>query len=75
MISIDILISILDATGFVKIWHVTSSQCLSTVKEPRQTLCATYTYDGSLFATGGSDMEINVYDCSTKQKAHTCEAR
>ncbi|RDD37816.1 putative WD repeat-containing protein [Trichoplax sp. H2] len=62
------------ASGFVKVWHVTSSQCLSSVKEPRQVLCASYTYDGSLYATAGSDMEIYVYDCSTKQKAHTCEA-
>ncbi|XP_033126780.1 uncharacterized WD repeat-containing protein alr3466-like [Anneissia japonica] len=61
------------ASGFVKLWHMSTGQCLHTMHEVRQTLTAAYNKDASLYVTGGSDCKLNVYDATTGQKFKTCE--
>ncbi|XP_065831159.1 POC1 centriolar protein homolog A-like [Oscarella lobularis] len=56
--------------GFVCHWHVTSSKCLNTIREDRQTLGAASSPDGLHFSTVGSDTYVNVYNETTHQQVH-----
>ncbi|KAI8923733.1 quinon protein alcohol dehydrogenase-like superfamily [Entophlyctis helioformis] len=54
------------ADGSIRHWHYTSGQLLSTVSEgDNQINTVAYSNDGSLFVTGGSDMNARVYDGET----------
>ncbi|XP_071943918.1 WD repeat-containing protein 89 homolog [Antedon mediterranea] len=61
------------ASGMVKLWHMSTGQCLHTSHEARQTLTAAYNQDATLYVTGGSDTKLNVYDTTTGQICKTCE--
>ena len=52
----------IDSSGQVCHWHVSTKQCLSTVKEERHTLAVRFAPDYLTFATTGSDAKIIVYD-------------
>mmetsp|Transcript_32986 Transcript_32986/g.32682 ORF Transcript_32986/g.32682 Transcript_32986/m.32682 type:complete len:238 (+) Transcript_32986:271-984(+) len=47
-------------------WHATSGKTLNTIKLDCQTLSLDYDYEGKRFAVGCSDMNIRIYDESTK---------
>ena len=64
-----------DASGHVRHWHVSTSQCLSTIKEERQTLAAAFAPDGLSFATAGSDNKVYIYDEVTHKLVKTLEPR
>lgn len=64
-----------DASGMVKLWHVSSGQCLHTIHEPRQTLTASFQRGGENFVTAGSDEKIFAYDTATKKRLRECQPR
>ena len=64
-----------DSSGHVRHWHVSTSQCFSTIKEKRQTLAAAVAPDGLGFATAGSDNKVYIYDESTLKLVKTLESR
>ncbi|XP_071849159.1 protein tipD-like [Apostichopus japonicus] len=61
------------ASGMVKLWHVSSGQCLHTIHEPRQTLTASFQRGGENFVTAGSDEKIFAYDTATKKRLRECQ--
>ena len=66
----------LDASGSVKIWHVSTMACLSTTQEGnRQVLACAFNASASQYITAGSDTNINLYDANTRQKLFTMEPR
>ena len=69
------LITFTDANGLVKLWHASSSKCVHTIHETRQTLTASFAKDSSLFITAGSDEKIYVYDSTTRKLVNTCQPR
>ncbi|KAK2169127.1 hypothetical protein LSH36_12g17008 [Paralvinella palmiformis] len=63
------------ASGHIKFWHYTSSQCLQTINEERQTLSAAFNPSPSnMFATCGANPQLYLYDLKTKTKIRTLEA-
>ena len=67
--------AILDASGDMRQWHVSSGQCLWSVKENRQLLTCAISSDASRLLTSGSDAKIFLYDATTKQQVNTFESR
>lgn len=65
----------LDSSGHLQQWHVSSGKSLSIVKENRQTLVSCYSPDSSSFASSGSDHKIIIYDAATSTPNITLEAR
>ena len=65
----------LDASGKVKIWHVTTGQSLRRIEETRQTICSSLHPDGQHYATGGAGNHINVYDTETGERVICYEPR
>ncbi|XP_077996139.1 uncharacterized protein LOC144449476 [Glandiceps talaboti] len=61
------------ASGMVKYWHTSSSTCLSTIHETRQTLNAAYNMNTTQFVTCGSDDKIYVYDETNRKLVMSCE--
>lgn len=61
----NILIA-LAADGAVLHWHATSGKVLHQLKLDTQTLCLDYDYEGKKFALGCNDMNVRIYDESTK---------
>lgn len=61
------------ASGLVKFWHYTSSSCIHTINESRQTLSLTISPEGTHFLTAGADPQIHMYNMETKQKIRTLE--
>mmetsp|Transcript_12401 Transcript_12401/g.29104 ORF Transcript_12401/g.29104 Transcript_12401/m.29104 type:complete len:426 (+) Transcript_12401:80-1357(+) len=56
-----------NAVGSIQHWHVTSGKCLHTIEEKdNQIFALDYRPDGLMFATGGKDATVRVYDESTK---------
>eukprot|EP01137_Pigoraptor_chileana_P033053 Opistho-2@23418 len=56
------------ATGKYRQWHATSNKCVSTITEDmNQGLSIDYRLDGRMFATGGIDLKVRVYNEQTKQ--------
>lgn len=66
---------LLDASGQVRHWHVSTKQCLSTIHEDRHTLAARFAPDYLTFATAGSDCKVNIYDHFTKTLTAVLEPR
>ena len=61
-----------NADGTVCHWHVTSRKCMHTISEEgNQVYALDYSQDGALFATGGKDYSVRVYDEATKSVMHT----
>ena len=71
----NFMLCIVDASGQVRHWHVSTKQCLSTILEDRQTLAARFAPDNLTFATAGSDSKVNIYDNSTKNIQAILEPR
>ena len=66
----------LDASGSVKIWHVSTMDCLSSTQEGgRQVLACAFNASASQYITAGSDTTINLYDATTRQKLLSLEPR
>ena len=62
------------ASGSVKIWHVSTRNCISSTQEDgRQVLACAFNASASHYITAGSDMIINLYDASTRQKLFSLE--
>ena len=58
----------MNANGALQHWHTTSGKLLHTIyDELNQLLTVDYNPDGSMFATGGSDTVVRVYDEQTRQ--------
>ncbi|KAF4028996.1 WD domain G-beta repeat [Phytophthora infestans] len=56
-----------NSNGSVEHWHITSGKCLNAITNTQNQLYALdYREDGALFATGGKDHGIRVYDEATK---------
>ncbi|KAJ8043594.1 Dynein assembly factor with WDR repeat domains 1 [Holothuria leucospilota] len=70
--SVNILLATY-ASGIVKLWHLSTGQCLHTIHEPRQTLTASFQKKGQIFVTAGSDEKICIYDTATKTKIRDCQ--
>lgn len=66
-----------DASGHVKMWHISTSTCLYTIKDKgdRQALCSSLHVVRDRVAVGSSDSAINVYDLETKKKIMSHKAR
>ena len=64
-----------DSSGHVRHWHITTGQCLSTLKEDRETLAAAYSPDFQSFVTVGSDCKVHLYDESSLKLVCTFEKR
>jgi WD40 repeat protein len=72
----NIISLFVDASGSVKIWHVPTMDCLSSTQEGgRQVLACAFNASASNYITAGSDMTINLYDASTRQKLFSLEPR
>jgi len=52
------------ADAFVRHWHVPTGKCLSTIYEggDQQVFACDYRQDGQVFATGGRDKRVRLYD-------------
>jgi WD40 repeat protein len=64
-------------TGHVRFWHFTSSKCLQTINELRQsgqTLSSAFNPSATHLVTVGADPQIYLYDVSTKQRINSLEA-
>jgi COMPASS component SWD3 len=62
----NILISV-TADGKIHHWHTASGKVLYSMEETdNPIMCVDYSPDGSLFATGGSDKQVRLYDDNTK---------
>ncbi|KAL5477459.1 hypothetical protein EMCRGX_G024259 [Ephydatia muelleri] len=61
------------SSGHVRHWHITTGQCLSTIKEDRETLAAAYSSDYRSFVTVGSDSKVHLYDESSLKLVSTFE--
>ena len=59
-------IHIIDASGYIYNWHLSTQKCLSTIHEDRHTLAAKFAPDYLTFATAGSDNKVYIYDQSTR---------
>jgi WD40 repeat protein len=58
----NVLISV-NSNGSLQHWHTTSGKLLHTIyDELNQLLTVDYKPDGTMFATGGSDCIVRVYD-------------
>ncbi|KAG1707062.1 hypothetical protein DVH05_026258 [Phytophthora capsici] len=56
-----------NSNGSVEHWHITSGKCLNAISDSNNQLYALdYRADGAMFATGGKDHAIRVYDEATK---------
>ena len=56
-----------NAEGFIIQVHSKSGKILQKIEEPNNPLmCVDYSYDGLLFATGGNDKVVRLYDDNTK---------
>lgn len=56
-----------DAEGFINQVHTNSGKILQTIQEENNPLmCCDYSIDGFLFATGGTDKVVRLYDDLTK---------
>ena len=56
-----------NAEGFIIQLHSKSGKILQKIEEPNNPLmCVDYSYDGLLFATGGNDKVVRLYDDNTK---------
>lgn len=62
------------ASGQVKQWHISSSACLWTIPENRQTLACSISTGAEKFLTAGSDAKINLYDLASKKLLSTMES-
>ncbi len=63
----NVIISV-NANGSLQHWHTTSGKLLHTIyDELNQLLTVDYNPDGTMFATGGSDTVVRVYDEQTRQ--------
>jgi WD40 repeat protein len=61
------LISV-NAKGALQHWHTASGKLLHTIyDEDKKFLTADYKPDGTMFATGGSDCCVRVYDEATRK--------
>ncbi|XP_078393852.1 pre-mRNA 3' end processing protein pfs-2-like, partial [Cetorhinus maximus] len=56
-----------DASGKVKLWHVSTQKCLHTIEENQETLTAAFNPPGTHFATGGTAGSIRLYDTVTRE--------
>eukprot|EP00053_Salpingoeca_punica_P003288 m.42285 g.42285 ORF g.42285 m.42285 type:complete len:348 (-) comp12092_c0_seq3:38-1081(-) len=61
------------ASGCVRKWHVTSNKCLSTVNTERidtegALTALDYRCDGEMYAVGGSDFIVRVFDSKTNKQ-------
>ena len=55
------------AEGYINQVHSKSGKILQQIEEPNNPLmCVDYSYDGFLFATGGNDKVVRLYDDNTK---------
>ncbi|CAB4011145.1 WD repeat-containing 5-like [Paramuricea clavata] len=62
------------ASGSVKIWHVSTMDCLSSTQEGgRQVLACAFNASALQYITAGSDTTINLYDATTRQKLLSLE--
>ncbi len=62
----NVLISV-TADGLITHWHTSTSKILHTMEEKNNPImCVDYSPDGTLFATGGSDHQVKLYDDNTK---------
>ncbi|CAK56057.1 unnamed protein product (macronuclear) [Paramecium tetraurelia] len=60
-----------NAEGHVIHWHANSGKQLhKIVEENNSVLCLDFNFDGSLFATGGKDFCIRIYDDDIKSVQH-----
>ena len=67
MISPDVIIAT-DASGNVVHWHAHSKKMLHSLTEKKNQIFALdLSNDGKLFATGGKDYNLRVYDDSRKE--------
>ena len=56
-----------NAEGFIIQLHSKSGKILQKIEEEKNPLmCVDYSYDGQLFATGGNDKVVRLYDDNTK---------
>jgi COMPASS component SWD3 len=56
------------ASGYARLWHVTSNRCMVSFKEEsNQVLACDYRRDGRQFATAGKDYSIRLYDDEGKK--------
>lgn len=56
-----------NAAGTVQHWHMTSGKCLHSVTDQHNEVYALdYNNDGTLYATGGKDSIVRIYDEATK---------
>lgn len=63
----NVLISV-NSNGSLQHWHTTSGKLLHTIHdELNQLLTVDYKPDGTMFATGGSDCIVRVYDEQTRK--------
>jgi len=61
-----------NAEGEIIHWHAASGKKLHVIREEdNSTLCLDFNFDGSLFATGGKDFCIRIYDDDIKSVSHT----
>lgn len=62
----NVLLSI-NSEGNIIYWHTTSGKILHKISEKKNSLlCIDYNIDGSLFAVGGDDKTIKIYDENMK---------
>jgi hypothetical protein len=61
------------ADGSVRHWHVPTGKCLSTIYEgsDQQIFACDYRQDGQMFATGGKDKRVRLYDESRSISSST----
>lgn len=63
-----------NSNGSVEHWHITSGKCLHAISdEENQLYSLDYSSDGTMFATGGKDHVVRVYDEATKTKILSME--
>lgn len=65
----------IDASGFVRHWHISSGQCLWTTDEKRHTLAVAISPLALNFSTAGSDNKVFLYDLVTHKKISSFESR
>ena len=59
-----------DSNNMINFWHTISGKCIYSIKgdETNNLYTIDYSKDGSMFACGGKDTIIRVYDDNTKQQ-------
>jgi WD40 repeat protein len=60
-----ILVSV-SAEGIISQFHTKSGRELIRIQEQSPIMCLDYNKEGSIFATGGNDMKVRLYDDNTK---------